>query len=56
MTTIQALEQAVQLLPPRLVEFRRWFTRFDEAWDAQIAAHAAAEKLDALATEATAES
>ena len=53
MTTIQALEQAVQQLPPQeLAEFRRWFTQFDEAaWDAQIEADAAAGKLDALAAE-----
>ena len=44
MTNIQALEQAVQQLPPQeLAEFRRWFTRFDEAaWDAQIEDDAAA--------------
>lgn len=57
MTTIQALEQAVQQLPPKeLAEFRRWFTQFDEAaWDAQIEADAAAGKLDTLAAEAAAE-
>lgn len=57
MTTIQALEQAVQQLPPQeLAEFRRWFTQFDEAaWDAQIEADAVAGKLDALAAEAAAE-
>jgi len=57
MTTIQAIEQAVQQLPAQdLAEFRRWFTKFDEAvWDAQIEADAAAGKLDALAAEAVAE-
>ncbi|MDH4216175.1 MAG: hypothetical protein OEV23_04670 [Gallionella sp.] len=57
MTTIQAIEQAIQQLPAHeLAEFRRWFTQFDEAaWDAQIEADAAAGKLDALAAEAAAE-
>ena len=57
MTTIKALEQAVQQLPTQdLAEFRRWFVKFDEAaWDAQIEADAAAGKLDALAAEAMAE-
>jgi len=57
MTTIQAIEQAVQQLPAQdLAEFRRWFTQFDEAaWDAQIEADAAAGRLDALAAEAVAE-
>lgn len=57
MTTIQAIEQAVQQLPAQdLAEFRRWFTKFDEAaWDAQIEADAAAGRLDALAAEAVAE-
>ena len=57
MTTIQAIEQAVQQLPAQdLAEFRRWFTKFDEAvWDAQIEADAAAGKLDALAAEAVTE-
>lgn len=57
MTTVQAIEQAVQQLPAEdLAEFRRWFTKFDEAaWDAQIEADAAAGKLDALAAEALAE-
>ena len=57
MTTIQAIEQAVQQLPAQdLAEFRRWFTKFDEAaWDAQIDADAASGKLDALAAEAVAE-
>lgn len=57
MTTIQAIEQAVQQLPAQdLAEFRRWFTQFDEAvWDTQIEADAATGKLDALAAEAAAE-
>lgn len=57
MTTIQAIEQAVQQLPAQdLAEFRRWFAKFDEAaWDAQIETDAAAGKLDALAAEAVAE-
>lgn len=57
MTTIQAIEQAIQQLPAQdLAEFRRWFAKFDEAaWDAQIEADAAAGKLDALAAEAVAE-
>jgi hypothetical protein len=56
-TNIQAIEQAIQQLPPHdLVEFRRWFVQFDEAvWDAQIEADASAGKLDALAAEALAE-
>lgn len=54
MTTIQAIEQAVQQLPAlELAEFRRWFSEFDESvWDAQIERDAAAGKLDAMAAEA----
>ncbi|MDO9169502.1 MAG: hypothetical protein Q7U18_10530 [Methylobacter sp.] len=57
MTSIQAIEQAVQQLPAHeLAEFRRWFAQFDEAvWDAQIEADANTGKLDALAAEALAE-
>ena len=57
MTSIQAIEQAVQQIPAHeLAEFRRWFAEFDEAvWDAQIEADAGAGKLDALAAEALAE-
>ena len=57
MTSVQAIEQAVEQLPARdLAEFRRWFAQFDEAvWDAQIEADAGAGKLDALASEALAE-
>jgi hypothetical protein len=56
-TNIQAIEQAIQQLPPQdLAEFRRWFVQFDEAaWDEQIEADAGAGKLDALAAEALAE-
>lgn len=57
MSTIQAIEQAVQQLPAHeLAEFRQWFTQFDEAsWDAQIEADARAGKLDELAADALAE-
>jgi hypothetical protein len=57
MTSIKAIEQAVQQLPAHdLAEFRLWFAQFDEfAWDAQIEADANAGKLDALAAEALAE-
>jgi hypothetical protein len=57
MTSVQAIEQAVEQLPAHdLAEFRRWFAKFDEAvWDAQIEADADAEKLDALAAEALTE-
>ncbi len=57
MSTIQAIEQAIQQLAPQdLSEFRQWFAKFDEAaWDAQIEADATAGKLDTLATEALAE-
>jgi hypothetical protein len=57
MSSIQAIEQAVQQLPAHeLAEFRRWFVQFDEAiWDAQIEADAGTGKLDALAAEALAE-
>ncbi len=57
MPTVEALEHAVQELPPAdLAEFRRWFIEFDAAaWDAQIEADASAGKLDSLADEALAE-
>lgn len=57
MTTIQAIEQAVQQLPTaELAEFRRWFVEYDESvWDVQIERDAASGKLDALAAEALAE-
>lgn len=56
-TTVEAIESAIQRLPPSdLAEFRRWFAEFDSArWDAQIEADANAGKLDALANEALAE-
>ena len=57
MTTLQAVEQAIQQLPhAELIEFRRWFAEFDAAaWDEQIEADAKAGKLDNLAAEALAE-
>lgn len=57
MSTVEAIENAVQKLPPAdLAEFRRWFSKFDAAaWDAQIESDAIAGKLDALAEEALAE-
>ena len=57
MSTIQAIEQAVQKLPAHeLAVFRQWFTKYDEAvWDAQIEADAGSGKLDALAADALAE-
>lgn len=57
MSTVEAIEQAVQSLPRTdLAKFRRWFAEFDSsAWDVQIEADAAAGKLDALATEALSE-
>ncbi len=57
MSTIEAIEQAIQSLPPvDLAKFRNWFAKFDAmAWDAQIEADAAAGKLDSLAAEALVE-
>lgn len=57
MSTVEAIENAIQKLPPAdLVEFRRWFAEFDAAaWDAQVECDAAAGKLDRLAEEALAE-
>ena len=57
MTSVQAIEQAIQNLPKHeLAEFRLWFSQFDEAeWVAKIEADAQAGKLDALAAEALAE-
>lgn len=57
MSTIQAIEQAVQQLPAHeLAEFRQWFAKFDEAaWDAQIEEDAGSGKLNALAADALAE-
>ncbi len=47
MISVDAIEQAVQRLPAsELAEFRRWFSKFDEAaWDAQIEADAEAGQL-----------
>lgn len=57
MTTVEALEQAVQNLAPKdLARFREWFVRFDaDAWDARIDSDAESGRLDALAAEAFAE-
>jgi hypothetical protein len=57
MTTVQAIEQAIQQLAPQdLSEFRQWFAKFDEAaWDAQIEADVTVGKLAALAAEAKVE-
>ena len=57
MTTIQAIEQAVQQLPAaELAQFRSWFAEYDEnQWDAQIESDAASGRLDAMAAEALAE-
>ena len=51
MGNVELIEKAVEELPPtELAEFRRWFVEFDAAaWDRQIAADAAAAKLDRLA-------
>lgn len=57
MSNVEAIEQAVQNLPPvDLAKFRSWFVAFDAGvWDAQIEADAASGKLDALTAEALAE-
>ncbi|MDB5386593.1 MAG: hypothetical protein JWM11_2239 [Planctomycetaceae bacterium] len=57
MTTLNEIEQAVQMLPaPELAEFRRWFTQFNETlWDAQIERDVAQGRLDRLAAEALAD-
>lgn len=57
MSTLEAIEKAVQQLPPAdLARFRGWFAAFDAAaWDAQIEADATAGKFDALAAEALAD-
>lgn len=54
MSTVQEIESAVSQLPPEELErFREWFDRFAaDAWDRQIAADAAAGKLDGLAEKA----
>jgi hypothetical protein len=54
MTTVAEISGAVQRLPKReLARFRKWFAEYDAAvWDRQLAADAAAGKLDALIREA----
>jgi hypothetical protein len=54
MSTVQEIEQAIrQLSPEQLAELSAWLAEFDHAaWDDQIAADAAAGRLDALADEA----
>ena len=54
MDTVETIERAVeQLSPAELIQFRRWFAKFDaNAWDEQIEADATTGKLDALAAEA----
>jgi hypothetical protein len=54
MSTLQEIEPAVSQLPPEeLRQFREWFDQYAaDAWDRQIAADAAAGKLDALAEKA----
>jgi hypothetical protein len=57
MENVKELEEAVAALSaPDLLEFRRWFSRFDAAaWDSQIEIDVAGGKLNALAAEALAE-
>lgn len=54
MGNVKSIEKAVESLPPsELIEFRRWFAKFDAAaWDKQIEQDAASGKLDQLAAEA----
>ena len=54
MTTVAEISGAVKRLPRReLARFRKWFAEYDAAvWDRQLAADAAAGKLDALIREA----
>ena len=54
MTTVAEISGAVLRLPKReLARFRKWFAEYDAAvWDRQLAADAAAGKLDALIREA----
>jgi hypothetical protein len=56
MTKLEKIERDIATLEPdELARFRSWFAAFDAAnWDAQIAADAAAGKLDALAEKALA--
>jgi hypothetical protein len=54
MTTVAEISGAVKRLPKReLARFRKWFADYDAAvWDRQLAADAAAGKLDGLIREA----
>jgi len=54
MSTVQEIEQAIgRLSPDQFAELRKWLAEFDQAqWDAQIAADAAAGRLDAMADRA----
>ncbi len=54
MTTVAEITGAVKRLPKKdLARFRKWFADYDAAlWDRQLAADAAAGKLDALLREA----
>ena len=54
MTTVADITGAVKRLPKKdLARFRKWFAEYDAAvWDRQLAADAAAGKLDALIREA----
>ena len=57
MSRLETAEKIVSELPLEdLMQFRKWFTKFDgEVWDAQIEEDALTGKLDALAQEALAE-
>ena len=54
MGKVEKIEQQVAALgPEELATFRQWFVSFDaDAWDEQIAADAAAGRLEALASQA----
>ena len=54
MTTVAEISGAVKRLPMKdLARFRKWFVEYDAAaWDKQLEADVAADKLDALASEA----
>jgi hypothetical protein len=54
MGKLEHIEREVaSLAPEELASFRTWFVSFDaDAWDKQIAADAAAGRLDALASAA----
>jgi hypothetical protein len=57
MTNVQAIEAAVQQLPPEeRAQFRAWFESFDAAdWDQQIEQDVQAGALDWLAEESMAD-